>query len=108
MRRLAADETTEGEDRVILLRAGELGRRRGKLPGAGDAKDLDGRGLRAVLDQARDRALQQRLGDVGVEARGDDGEAPPGAGYAAGQLGGVGAVAAAQRMCPSFARLVSR
>src|SRR5205085_5242445 len=71
VRRLAADQTTEGDDGVRV----ENVDRRGDLERAGEATEPDVVVLRALAAEAIDRAGEQAAHDLVVEAAGHDGEA---------------------------------
>jgi len=71
----AAEETAESDDGVEFFRFGEGAGRGGDLPGSGDADDLDvGFGGSAAVEGV-ERTLEEAVGDDGVPAGGDDGEA---------------------------------
>ena len=71
----AAEEAAEGDDGVEFFGFGEGAGGGGNLPCAGDANDLDV-GLRgAAAVEGVEGALQEAVGNDGVPAGGDDGEA---------------------------------
>jgi hypothetical protein len=71
----SANETAERDDGVEPASLGELAGGGGNLPGAGNAGDLDVVAPGAAAEQCIERALEQAVGDDGVPAGGDDGEA---------------------------------
>ena len=77
MRRLAAQQTSEGHDGVDAAAGDELAGHGRNLERARRANDHHVVRLCAMPGQAIERAAQQPVDEFVVEAAGDDGEAQP-------------------------------
>jgi hypothetical protein len=71
----AAEEAAEGDDGVEFFGFGEGASGGGNLPGAGDADDFDVLFCGSAAVEGVERTLEEAVGDDGVPACGDDGEA---------------------------------
>jgi hypothetical protein len=71
----AAEEAAEGDDGVELFGLGEGAGGGGDLPCAGDADNFDVLFCGSAAVKSVERALEEAVGDDGVPAGGNDGEA---------------------------------
>ena len=76
VRRVAANHGADGDERVVALGREQAARRDRQLPRARHPDDVDVVDRDAVPHERVERAVDQRLDDVSIEAAGDDGEAP--------------------------------
>ena len=81
VRRPAANDAAERDDRLVAARLGQAPAGERQLPRPGHEHDRDLVGADAALHQPVDRAVEEPLDDVGVVPRRDDGDvlAPPSA-----------------------------
>jgi hypothetical protein len=103
VRRVAANDRADSDERVVALAGEQAPRRDRQLPRAGHPNDVHVIGSSAVADQGVERPVDEPLDDGLVESTGDDGEAAVLPGRRAREFGHYDA-----RRCPSLSRLVRR